>query len=374
MKLLIKLLSVFLISTLFFPVISQFASAESMASLSAQSACLIEAESGKVLYSKSGSRRMPMASTTKIMTAIVALESGIPLDTTISVPREATGIEGSSIYMQEGEKITLEALLYALLLSSANDASVAIAITVAKSLDDFVSLMNEKSARLGLSDTHFTNPHGLYDEEHYTTAHDLARLMAYCMKNETFAKITSTQKITFPRGEDSVRVLINHNKLLKTCDGVIGGKTGFTKKSGRCLVSVAERDGLKLIAVTLNAPSDWADHSALYDFGFANYKRVNFEKISMTIPVISGTKSEVRVSSKEDISLFMPNESGEIKCRIELPRFIFARIKAGERVGRAIYTLNGKTVAIADIYSDENVARQTYKFNFFEWLRSLLGL
>lgn len=374
MKLLIKLLSVFLISTLFFPVISQFASAESMASLSAQSACLIEAESGKVLYSKSGSRRMPMASTTKIMTAIVALESGIPLDTTISVPREATGIEGSSIYMQEGEKITLEALLYALLLSSANDASVAIAITVAKSLDDFVSLMNEKSARLGLSDTHFTNPHGLYDEEHYTTAHDLARLMAYCMKNETFAKITSTQKITFPRGEDSVRVLINHNKLLKTCDGVIGGKTGFTKKSGRCLVSVAERDGLKLIAVTLNAPSDWADHSALYDFGFANYKRINFEKISMTIPVISGTKSEVRVSSKEDISIFMPNESGEIKCRIELPRFIFARIKAGERVGRAIYTLNGKTVAIADIYSDENVARQNYKFNFFEWLRSLFGL
>ncbi|MGM9632120.1 MAG: D-alanyl-D-alanine carboxypeptidase family protein [Eubacteriales bacterium] len=374
MKLSIKLLSVFLISTLFFPVISQFASAESTVSLSAQSACLIEAESGKVLYSKSGSRRMPMASTTKIMTAIVALESGIPLDTIISVPREATGIEGSSIYMQEGEKITFEALLYALLLSSANDASVAIAITVAESLDDFVSLMNEKSARLGLSDTHFTNPHGLYDEEHYSTAHDLARLMAYCMKNETFAKITSTQKITFPRGEDSVRVLINHNKLLKTCDGVIGGKTGFTKKSGRCLVSVAERDGLKLIAVTLNAPSDWADHSALYDFGFSNYKRINFEKISMTIPVISGTKSEVRVSSKEDISLFMPNEAGEVKCRIELPRFVFARIKSGERVGRAIYTLNGKTVAVADIYADENVARQTYKFNFFEWLKNLLGL
>lgn len=336
--------------------------------ISAKSACLIEAESGRILYSKNAYKKMPMASTTKVMTAIVALESGIPLQKQINIPKEAVGIEGSSVYLRQGECVTFEMLLYALMLSSANDAAIAIAYLVGGSIENFVALMNKKASDLGLSDTHFTNPHGLYDENHYTTADNLAKLMAYAMQNEDFASITSTYSKTFARDDGTSFLLSNHNRLLKAYTGIIGGKTGFTKKSGRCLVTCAERDGLRLVCVTLDAPDDWNDHSKLYDFGFANYTRVYFDAQSIKIPVISGNKGEILVQSKS-LSIVLPKEHGKISVKIHTPHILFAQIKRGEKVGEVVYIYQGKVIATSPLYATEDVANIKYKFNLFEWLR-----
>lgn len=338
--------------------------------ISAKASCLIDAQSGRVLYGKNENTRLPMASTTKIMTAIVALESGFPLDTLVRVPKEAVGIEGSSIYLEEGESITLEALLYGLLLCSANDASLVIAIAVSGSVDSFVAKMNEKAASLGLSNTHFSNPHGLDDKEHYTTAKELALLMAYCSKNERFLQISGTQKRVFPRGDDSVRVMINHNRLLREDVGVIAGKTGFTKRSGRSLVTLAERDRLQLVCATIGAPDDWSDHRSLYDFGFSNYQMAYFEPISLEIPVISGKKSSVLVKS-EQVSLLLAKDI-ETEVRVCAPKFLFAKVNEGEEAGYVLYLSMGKVIARAPLLVCEDVEQIRYTFNLFAWLTDLI--
>ena len=372
MKRLIKLtalLIAFLLTSSFVPI---FAQGNTIGAISARSACLVDADSGKLLYSKNADKRMPMASTTKVMTAIVAIESKVPLDTVIKIPKAAVGIEGSSVYLVEGESITLEALLYSLLLSSANDASVAIAIAVAGSEDAFVELMNKKALELGLSNTHFSNPHGLDDKEHYTTARELAQIMAYALQNESFMTICGTYKKVLQR-DGGTRLLVNHNRLLKAYKGVIAGKTGFTKKSGRCLVSLAEREGLRLICVTLDAPNDWADHTSLYDFGFTNYKRVTPDRVAIDVPVISGTKGSVLVASQNELSMLIPSElSDKIEVTISAPRFLFADVKKGEMVGKAIYTCNGKILASAPLYACEDVAQIHYGFNLIDWLKNII--
>lgn len=339
--------------------------------ISATSACLIEAENGCILYSKNATKQLPMASTTKIMTAILALESGISLDKVIKTPKEAVGVEGSSIYLREGEEITFESLIYGLLLSSANDSAVAIAIAVSGSVENFVALMNQKAQNLGLTNTHFTNPHGLYDKEHYTTAIDLAKLMAYCIKNDLFVNISGCYKKVVQSDKDLTRVMINHNRLLNSYDGIIAGKTGFTKMSGRCLVTCAERKGLKLIAVTLNAPNDWQDHTSLFDFGFANYERVYFDEISLKIPVISG-KMSYFYAKTSDFSLFLPKNAGEINIQINAPQFVFAPIESGENLGEVIYKQNGKIIAKVPLISCEKVEKVNYKFDIFTWIKELI--
>jgi D-alanyl-D-alanine carboxypeptidase len=225
-------------------------------SVSARSAIVVEAETGRVIWAKNAHVSLPMASTTKIMTALVALENADP-EKTVSIPPDAVGVEGSSVYLYEDERLRLEDLLYAMLLESANDAAAAIAIEVGGSIEGFSEMMNAKAEELGLERTSFANPHGLDDPEHYTTAAELARIAVAAMKNESFCNIVSTYKKTIPLNEtEGVRLLINHNKMLSRYDGAVGIKTGYTKKSGRCLVSAAERDHVKLICVTLNAPDD----------------------------------------------------------------------------------------------------------------------
>ena len=341
-------------------------------SLSAQAVCLVDAESGRVLYGKNENVKLPMASTTKIMTAILALESGIPLKTVITVPREAVGIEGSSLYLAEGEKITLEALIYGLLLCSANDASIAIAIAVSGSVDEFVGLMNHKALSLGLASTSFKNPHGLYEDGHYTTAYELSLLMAYCAQNETFLEISSSQRCVFPRGDELSRVMINHNRLLREDVGVIAGKTGFTKRSGRTLVTLAERDGLRLICCTLNAPDDWNDHKKLYEFGFQSYQRTNFESISFRIPIISGKQSHITLKS-DAISLFTAKNQGEVVYRVTAPRFVFAPVKKGDTVGQVIFMQNGKRIASLPLVASEDCNRISYSFDIIEWLKEIFS-
>ena len=349
-------------------------SALSAPSVSAKSAILIEAESGKVLFGKSSEIQLPMASTTKIMTAIVAIEACDDLNMTVKIDKRALGVEGSSIYLYEGEELTMESLLYALLLSSANDAAVAIAYAIDGDIEKFAERMNSKASELGLTNTHFVNPNGLHDENHYTTAHDLAKITAYALKNKTFKTIVSTKKKTIPmKDAEGVRLLINHNKMLSIYEGAIGVKTGFTKKAGRCLVSAAEREGLTLVAVTLNAPNDWNDHSSLLDFGFDAYERIDLDDICYELPVISGERSSVTVKNSEPMSAFLSKERGEITVSIELPRFVYAGLCEGEVLGKVEYVCGGAVIASSPLVAQSSVDQDQYKKNLFEWIASLFG-
>lgn len=317
-------------------------------SVSARAAILMEETSGQVLFEKNADARLPMASTTKIMTALVALENAAP-EAMIVTPKEAVGTEGSSVYLFEGETLTLEELLWALLLNSANDAAVAIAFGVAGSVEEFAALMNEKAEALGLENTHFVNPHGLDDPDHYTSARDLATIARAALENPLIREMTATRKKTIPHnGEDGVRLLVNHNKLLRLYNGAFGVKTGFTKRAGRCLVSAAEREGLSLIAVTLDAPSDWADHRAMLDAGFAALAALplaNEGEISLSLPVVGGVADTVTVSNPAAANILLPATHGEVTRVIELPRFLYAGFPQGKTVGRAVWYMGGEEIA-----------------------------
>lgn len=244
--------------------------------VSAQSAILMEQDSGRVIFEKDAYTQRRIASITKIMTAILAIESG-KLDKTVTVSSTAIKTEGSSIYLQEGEKIKLEDLVYGLMLRSGNDAAVAIAETVGGSLDGFVYLMNQKAEEIGMKNTHFANPHGLDDhEDHYSSAYDMALLTRYAMNNDTYKKIAGTESYRSESSNDKWdRVWKNKNKLLTSLyEYSTGGKTGYTKRAKRTLVSTAEKDGVSYIAVTLNDPDDWDDHINLFETAFKQYKMV----------------------------------------------------------------------------------------------------
>jgi D-alanyl-D-alanine carboxypeptidase len=328
-------------------------------SVSAEHAVLIEASGGTVLFEKSGYERAPMASTTKIMTSILAIESG-ELDRIITVAPEAVGIEGSSVYLKAGEQLTMEELVYAVMLQSANDAAAAIACAIDGSTDAFAERMNRKAEELGLTNTHFTNPHGLDHEQHYTTAYDLARLAAYALQNSKFAEICSTPKHTIPQPEtDGVRVLVNHNRLLKSYPQAIGVKTGYTKKSGRCLVSAAEKDGLRVIAVTLNAPDDWNDHREMLDYGFDSLEIREIASVGdydLRVDCAGGNKTSISATNSTALSLIMrKGESGQIRAINELPRFVFAPVKRGQKLGEIVFYTGDRLLGAVDIVATESV-------------------
>lgn len=322
----------------------------------AESAVLMEAGSGAVLYAKNENEQLPMASTTKIMTALVALEHTADLGKRFSVADEAVGVEGSSIYLARGEELTMEQLLYALMLESANDAATAIACEVSGSVADFAVLMNEKATELGLSHTHFTNPHGLDDEAHYTTAVDLAKLACAALQNETFRGIVSTRKTTIPRnGSEGTRVLLNHNRLLQSYDGTIGVKTGYTKRCGRCLVSAAERDGVILVAVTLNDPDDWRDHKAMLDFGFAQYEPFVLAEegtVTFRFPCVGGQKQSITATNKEALTLSLPCTGGPVITKLEAAPFLYAPVKKGDVVGYAVFYRDGTEIGRLALCAD----------------------
>ncbi|RBW70407.1 D-alanyl-D-alanine carboxypeptidase [Bacillus taeanensis] len=242
-------------------------------SVSGQSAILMEQESGRVLFEKDAHTTRRIASITKVMTAILAIESG-KMKEKVKITDSMVRVEGSSIYLKEGESLTLEDLVYGLMLRSGNDAAVAIAEYVGGSLDGFVYLMNQKAQEIGMKNTEFANPHGLDDHEnHYSTAYDMALLTRYAMGNENFQKISAAEKYSAPQeGESWNRSWSNKNKMLRLYKYSTGGKTGYTKRAKRTLISTASKDGFNLIAVTLNAPDDWNDHIGMFEWGFNNYK------------------------------------------------------------------------------------------------------
>ncbi len=242
-------------------------------STSAKSAILMEAESGRVLYEQNIHQESLIASITKLMTALVALESGRPLKGVVPITSESVGVEGSSLYLKEEERITLEALLYGLLLHSGNDAATAIAIHCGGSVEEFVGMMNQKAQELGMEHSQFANPHGLDQEGHHSSAYDMALVGRACLENETLAKMVGTQSISL-----GGRSFTNKNKLLWYYEGCNGMKTGYTQAAGRTLVSSATRDGMTLICVTLNDPNDWVDHQLLYDYGFETYQMTQLSR------------------------------------------------------------------------------------------------
>ena len=343
--------------------------------VSAASAIVIEAESGQVVYQKDATTRRPMASTTKIMTALIAIEKA-DLSAVVTIPKEAIGVEGSSVYLTLGEKMTMEDLLYALMLASANDAATAIAVLVSGSVEAFAEEMNRKAKELGLEDTSFDNPHGLDSENHYTTAYDLARLTAYALKNPTFRTIVSTQKTTIPfRSEEGRRYLQNHNRLLRSYEGCIGVKTGYTKRCGRCLVSAAEREGLTLVAVTLNAPDDWNDHRLMLDYGFSQLERVTLtpEGLSGTAPVVGGVEETVSYTLPDGVSVLLSKEEHQLRQVIEMSRFYYAPIEEGQLLGRVVFYDGATEIASLPITASQTVEKRKEKRNFWQWLLSLFS-
>lgn len=342
--------------------------------VSARGAVLLEAESGEVVFGQNQNARLPMASTTKIMTALVALEK-LPIDTVVTVTPASVGVEGSSIYLCEGETLTLEQLLYALLLESANDAAVAIAVAVSGSVEAFATLMNRKAEELGLLDTHFVNPHGLDDAEHYTTAYELALIARAALSHPTFRTICATERKVIPlHGDEGARVLLNHNRLLTAYEGCIGVKTGFTKKTGRCLVSAASRGGVTLIAVTLNAPDDWRDHTEMLDYGFGLYRSISLCEpgfYAAPLWVESGQQEYVMAENTDALTVTLRRDHGPIRCAVELPRFDFAPLSAGQQVGQLRFWEDcpdgtERELGVVPLYAAYGVEAVIYKQSFWD--------
>ena len=308
--------------------------------ISAKKAVLMDADTGRFLYEKDAHSRSLIASTTKIMTALIICEQCNVLDR-MKIPAEAVGIEGSSMYLREGEVLTLQELLYGLMLCSGNDAATALAIYCGGTVEGFVQLMNDKAFRLGLQGTHFENPNGLDSPNHYSTARDLAALAAYAMKNPIFYQTVSTKSVGF-----GGRSLQNHNKLLWRVDGADGVKTGYTKAAGRILVSSVTRQGRRLICVTINDGNDWQDHSSLLEKGFSRYtinQIVEQGECMGTVSVLGGESERVQLLAAED---FVYPLSAEENPEILLPGpgFVYAPVVQGQEAGVGYVCLDGKVV------------------------------
>lgn len=259
--------------------------------ISAKSAIAIECTTGKILYEKNKDLKLPMASTTKIMTAILAIENN-NLNKEITIPDQAIGVPGSSIYLEKGERLKIIELLYGLMLASGNDAAVALAIATSGSVKEFVDLMNKKAKELGLNNTKFSSPHGLEQGEHWTSAHDLAVLTAYAMKNKVFKEIVATKEkeIRWTTRQYNRR-LRNKNKMLSIYEGAEGVKTGYTKRAGRCLVTSALRDNFRVVCVVLNAPDMWNDTKKILDYAYNNYQLIIIEKSELGFVKINNSKT-----------------------------------------------------------------------------------
>jgi D-alanyl-D-alanine carboxypeptidase (penicillin-binding protein 5/6) len=330
----------------------------------AKSEILIEAKTGRVLYESNAHEALPMASTTKIMTALVALENG-DVNDAVTAGKNAYGVPGTSIYLGLGEQLTLEQMLYGLMLASGNDAAVAIAEHIGGSIEDFCRMMTARAAEIGCENTVFTTPHGLPADGHHTTAWDLALIAREAMKNPVFREIVSTQRASLPwAGHEYSRVLTNKNKLLSTYAGALGVKTGYTKAAGRCLVFAAERDGLELIGAVLNCP-DWFDEAAaLLDQGFDNWQMVTVLSAGETvreIPVTGGVRDAVRVVAQSDVSAPVPDTAWP-DLLIDLPSSLPAGVEKGQFIGTAKLTDQGQTLVTVPLIAAEAVPERSFRY------------
>ena len=322
--------------------------------ISAQKAIVIDADSGHILYEKNSDERSLIASTTKIMTALIVCEQCNVLDR-VRIPKEAVGIEGSSIYLQEGEILTVQELLYGLMLHSGNDAAVALAIYCGGTIEGFAQLMNDKARSLGMTNSNFENPHGLDNQHHYSTAKDLATLAAYAMKNPVFLKTVSTKTVSITN-----RSLKNHNKLLWQLDGAEGVKTGFTKAAGRILVSSVSQNGRRLVTVTINAPDDWQDHRLLTEDGFSRYSEKCIIKSGDCVgylDVAGGDLREVPLIAKQDCLCFVANWE-DIEVVLQEYGIVYAPVIYGQDAGVAYIKADGVLVGKVQVQFGETIERR----------------
>ena len=334
-------------------------------STSAKSAIVLNGDTKEVIYKQNATAQLPMASTTKIMTALLLCENG-DLEKEITVTAEMLRVEGSSMGLLAGDRVTLHDLLYGMMLSSGNDAANVTAYVLGGTIDGFVKMMNQKAEELGLQNTHFDTPSGLDGETHYTTAYDLGLLACYAMQNEDFYNAASSKSATLCYGNPPYkRTLTNHNKLLKTFEGAVGVKTGFTKKSGRCLVSAAKREGKFVIAVTLSDPNDWQDHANLLNLGLDSLRvtEILSDKKSYPLTVVGGVKN---LNIKIEPQTFSYLNGDDISLSVNLPRFVYAPVTKGEKIGTAVYKKGVNVVKEVDILSDCDINAVPININSFD--------
>lgn len=342
--------------------------------LSAVSAVVIEAETGTVLYSKNMSEQRAMASTTKIMTAILTIEAG-DLDREFTVDSLAIMVEGTSMGLREGDRVSRRDLLYGIMLPSGNDAANAAAVSVSGSVPAFVNKMNEKAGALGLNNTHFANPSGLDASGHYTTAYDLAMLTAYAMKNELFREIACCKSMELEYGNPPYkRTLYNSNKMLTRYDGAVGVKPGFTDNARRCLVSAAERDGTTLIAVTLNASDDWNDHTKMLNYGFTQVSAYPLETGCSAKVAVAGTGESVGVYADNAALSLTAVQRQRLERKVLLPRMVYGAVSKGQKLGTIEYLLDGKIVKSVNLYADSDVAEEDGKLSLWQRVMRFLGI
>lgn len=327
-------------------------------------AALMEVESMRLLAEQNADKRLPMASTTKIMTALLAIEH-CALDEWVTVPDQAYGVEGSSMYLNRGEKLRMSDLLYGLMLTSGNDAAIAIACHVSGSVEAFAELMNERAGQLGCMDSHFVTPNGLPDENHYTTARDLCRIAAAGMQNETFRTIVGTTYHRTATG-DVGRTLKNKNKVLWQYEGGNGVKTGYTKSAGRCLAFSAERDGTMLVGVVLNCPDMWNGAYSLLDYGFETYRTERLLEAGACIAyaeIRGGTKKGLAIFSNDAILYPIATDgSDRIEWDIACPETLNAPVAAGVNVGTLTLLVNGELAATCELVAAETVSAADLRF------------
>ncbi len=334
-------------------------------------AVVLETGTNRVLFESNPNAQMPMASTTKIMTALVALEYG-NLDDKVVIPREAVGIEGSSIYLKEGEVLSLEQLLYGLMLSSGNDVAVAVACHVGGSVEGFVDMMNTKAMEIGAENTCFINPNGLHDDNHYTTAYDLALITSCALKNPEFQKICSTQYKEIPGPEGTPRTLKNKNKLLWQYEGGNGVKTGYTKAAGKCLVASAKREDMQVVCVVLNSSSMFIQSMALMDEAFECFDNVPVlsegEPLG-TIPVEGANVDSVTICMDEEIRLpLTKEEENEINVRVSMVPKLKAPVEAGLPLGRLEVFIGETKVMEMGITLEDTIPEKAWG----DWLHEIV--
>ncbi len=355
----IKYLSLILVFSLVFS-ISAFSTD---LAVSASSAVLMVADTGEVVFEKNAHIRRGMASTTKIMTALLTAEQNTP-EREVVTTEKMVNVEGTSMGLLAGDKVSFHDLVYGMLLASGNDAANTAAISIAGSTEKFAVLMNKKAKEIGMSNTNFVTPSGLDDENHYSTAYDMALLGCYALKNSVFVKACSSVSAKLCYGnEPYMRYLSNHNRLLKVYDGAFGIKTGFTKKSGRCLVSAAEKNGVILVCVTLNAPDDWNDHKKLLDYGFEN---VTLKNVAVKLPALKiagGSSADVSLELSEPINVASYCSADNFTTQILIKRFEFAPVKYGETAGEVRLFFNDKEISKTPIIISQNVTNVTVEKN-----------
>lgn len=351
---------------------SPCAAAEGEIEVSAKAAALLCVDTGEFLFLKNGDEQLPMASTTKIMTSLLALEAAKTNDKTVTFTKEMIA-EGSSMGLKLGYKLRLSDLAAGMMTVSGNDSANAAAFAISGSLEKFAVLMNEKAKSIGLDNTSFVTPSGLDDENHYSTACDMARLMECAMQNRDFAALVKQKsvKVDFEYPEDLSVTYQSHNRLLSLYEYCTGGKTGFTKKAGRCLVTAAERDGKHLIAVTLSAPDDWNDHIRMFDYGFSMLQTMHYDDTvyHTKLNVVGGVCDEISVGAYSSFDCVVNRaDKDKIEREICLPQFVYAPVSSGDTVGRIVYRLGGEIIASNDLVAEEGCACFEPKKGFFEFI------